>query len=62
MPVVWRETKVDRTPIGRTMSDIILHGSGMLHLRARLDGGVPSPPKVSPVSIPTPVVPSQAKS
>ncbi len=37
MPVVWTETKVKRTRWGRLASDIYLHWSGLLRLRARLD-------------------------
>jgi glycosyltransferase involved in cell wall biosynthesis len=37
IPVRWTETKTQRTPLMRLLSDIILHGTGLLRVKARLD-------------------------
>ncbi len=36
VPVVWEEKKLKRTSIRRLVSDIYLHGSGLLRLKGRL--------------------------
>jgi hypothetical protein len=36
VPVTWTETKLRRTPIWRSVSDIVLHGRGLLRLKERV--------------------------
>lgn len=38
IPVNWREIKVHRTPVGRLLSDVFLHGSGLLRLWMKVSG------------------------
>jgi glycosyltransferase involved in cell wall biosynthesis len=39
VPVTWREMKTRRTPLGRLLSDVFLHGKGLLKLWSRLHRG-----------------------
>lgn len=42
IPVVWTERRTKRTPIGRLLSDVWLHGEGLLSLRQELDRRIES--------------------
>jgi len=60
MPVAWTETKTHRTSVGRLLSDIYLHGKGILRLLARLEKYRSSGPTASMLGSPK-KAPSQTR-
>lgn len=64
VPVRWTETKSRRTEFGRLFSDIALHGSGLLRLKARLaalEGGSVRGPLLGPSGVEHPTAISKSE-